>query len=346
MASEEDENTSSDSSSSSSSQSSGTSASMPNEFFIDSGLECSIDGNPPPTDNLWPGSSLSVVATIAILFSWFSSFPGVSKEAFSHLLHILHKHILPSGNILPATYTEALSAIRCHLVDVQEFHCCVNDCIVYRGAYKDLTQCPHCQESRYFEGGHHVPRKRFKYIPFGQRVRKYFSNKTTSQLLQRHNTAKTGNIVHDIHETQVWKEWYSKKGIFKGDSRGLALSICLDGTNPFSKEKNQYSMWPMMVSILNLPANLRRLPGFLMLAGIIPGKSEPKNTDPYLDIFVDELIQLNGSLLFDAHQNNTFSLQTAVMLHVLDYPGQNKVFHCQGTCTDVILYISYLLWST
>ena len=28
---------------------------------------------------------------------------------------------------------------------------------------------PRAAESRYFEGGHHVPRKRFKYIPFGQR---------------------------------------------------------------------------------------------------------------------------------------------------------------------------------
>ena len=204
---------------------------------------------------------------------------------------------------------------------------CVNDCIIYRGANKDCTHCPQCGESR-FSG--QTPRKRFKYLPLGPRIRRYFSNARTSQLLQNHATTPDPEDIHDIHHTEVWKKWYSHNGIFSGDSRGLALGVCIDGTNPFAKEKNSCSMSPITVSFLNLPPSLRRLHGYLQLVGIIPGKSEPKNTDPYLSILVDELIELNGSVVFDGYQNSTFLLQVALLLQVLDYPGQTKVFHCHG----------------
>lgn len=51
--------------------------------------------------------------------------------------------------------------------------------------------------------------------------------------------------------------------MFHGDGRGLSLTLCTDGTNPYSKEKNAHSMWPIMVSFLNLPSNLRHIAGFL-----------------------------------------------------------------------------------
>ena len=66
-----------------------------------------------------------------------------------------------------------------------------------------------------------------------------------------------------------------------------------------------------------------------MLAGIIPGKSEPQNLDPYIEILVDELCSLNGLEFFDGYHEK-FLLNVDILLHVLDYPGQNKVFHCHG----------------
>ena len=57
-------------------------------------------------------------------------------------------------------------------------------------------------------------------------------------------------------------------------------------------------MWPIMLSILNLPFPCRVQPGSILLAGIIPGKSEPKNLDPYIGILVDEINALNGQQLY------------------------------------------------
>lgn len=96
-------------------------------------------------------------------------------------------------------------------------------------------------------------------------------------------------------------------------------------------------MWPIIVTILNLPRNIRNLPGSMLLMGIIPGRAEPKNMDPYLDLFVDEIKALNGLSVYDSYRKERFNLKVDVMLHVLDYPGQNKVFHCQGNNYIMVL---------
>ena len=269
--------TSSISSSSSSHSSESMSDAMPDPFLEEFGHDLGgVFDDSSNSDHIFPGSSLNVLGTLAILFTWFSSFPGISKQALGQLLFILHHFILPSGNILPATYAAAFQIIQPLIVPVQEHHCCPNDCMVYRGPHAKASHCPVCGEARYKNGGN-VPKKRFKYIPLGPRIKRYFGNANISQLLQRHSQIQTSNSVHNIQETQTWKEWFSKKGIFCGDPRGLALSLCMDGTNPYSKEKTSYSMWPMVVSFLNLPPNLHRLAGFLHLVGIVPGKKEPKN---------------------------------------------------------------------
>ena len=47
------------------------------------------------TDNddikLYLNSTFSLIVTLSFLFSWFSCFPGISKEAFGCLLFIFHK---------------------------------------------------------------------------------------------------------------------------------------------------------------------------------------------------------------------------------------------------------------
>lgn len=44
------------------------------------------------------------------------------------------------------------------------------------------------------------------------------------------------NQMNDIHDSPCWKEAYSNQGMFCGDFRGVAFSLCVDGVNPVSKE--------------------------------------------------------------------------------------------------------------
>ena len=54
--------------------------------------------------------------------------------------------------------------------------------------------------------------------------------------LQSHITAITSDTISDIHQSTAWKMRYGDRGPFQGDSRGISLSICTDGMNPFERK--------------------------------------------------------------------------------------------------------------
>ena len=306
-------------------------------FYEDSNIYGSYVVEDDDSGCLYESSKLSVNQTLAILFTWFCSSSSTSKESFSRLLHLLHNFVLPKNNKLPSSYKQAQSIIRNVLVPLEEHDCCINDCIIFRnccrGDYCSLTQCPKCSSER-FHPCTSIAQKKFKYIPLGPRIKKMFANKRVSELIQGHGGECAGGTtcVSELHQSHAWKSVYSLEGYFKGDPRGISLSLCTDSTNPFSKEKVSYSMWPITLTLLNFPFHIRNLSTSIILAGIIPGKSEPKNIDPYIEILVDEITSLNNKLCFDAYQEENFNLKVDILLHVLDYPGHNKLFHCHGKC--------------
>ena len=225
---------------------------------------------------------------------------------------MLNTFLLPAGNTLPTSYLKARAAINHLLVPAQEFDCCVNDCIIFRKSaerdFSDLSSCPKCDEPHY-QPRFKIVGKKFKYIPLAPRFQRMFANKKVSELLQSHKQEVATQVVSDLHQSLAWKSRYSDDGPFHGDPRAISLSLCTDGTNPFSKEKVAYSMWPITLEVLNLPHQIRKLPSSMLLAGIIPGRSEPQNLDPYIEeILVDELGSLNGLEIFDGYREEKFLL--------------------------------------
>ena len=208
--------------------------------------------------------------------------------------------------------------------------------MIYRnstsGKYADLNSCPKCKEPRYKHGDGRVPRKQFTYLPLELRLKRLFGHKRTSQPLQQHLNHRDSGLmsISGMHESEAWKEWFGPGGIFRGQKQGVALGMCLDGVNPYSKGNTSYSMWPIVLFPLNLPENVRRSSSSMVLVGIIPGPGEPMEFDPYMEVVVDDIFSLNKLEMYDAHSNSTFKLSTNICLHIFDYPGQNKILHCQG----------------
>ena len=208
--------------------------------------------------------------------------------------------------------------------------CCVSEKV---GKYANCDTCPKCGDARY-EVQTKIPRKRFRYIPLAPRLQRLFHDSYMSQKLQSHskrNDEPTSKVMTDIHDSAAWTSKYSDNGAFQGDPRGVSLALCTDGMNPFSKMNQTYSMWPIVLTVLNLPRHIRNLAGSMLLSGIIPGRSEPKNMDAYLDVLVEEIMHMNTSEVYDGYRNETFHLKVQLLLNVPDYPGQNKLFHTQGT---------------
>ena len=283
---------------------------------------------------LFEGSPHSVLQSLVKYFTWFCEHPGISKEALSSVLAMQH-NLLPSDNNMPNSYEAALRIIQPYLVKPLVYDVCPNDCIVFRGEYKSHSTCPECGCNRYIAKDSCIPVRHFTYLPIKPRLQRMFGNSNIAQILQSHATLRHSELdsVYDIQQSLAWRRFYSGNGIFKGDPRGLSLSLCTDGVNPFSHNKVSYSMWPIMLSLLNLPRNIRYHFGSIMLVGIIPsnGMQEPRSLNPYLEILVDELLELSNSTMYDAYQKAPFTCKIAILLYIMDYPGISKVLSVVGS---------------
>ena len=155
-----------------------------------------------------------------------------------------------------------------------------------------------------------------------------------SQIVQAHGLhCNDDGRIYDIHSSSTWKLAYSSDGQFTNDSRGISFAFNTDGVNPYSHNKVCYSMWPIILTILNLPRRIRHTFDNVWLVGTVSGNGtkEPNNLDPYLSILVDEMLELTNKKIFDAYQQATFTLKIDILLYVLDYPGISKVFNTKGS---------------
>ena len=71
----------------------------------------------------------------------------------------------------------------------------------------------------------------------------------------------------------------------------------------------------------------------ILLVGIVPGNEgkEAKTLDPFLEVLVDELLEISSSTLYDAYLGAPFKAKASILLHVLDYPGISKVLGVVGS---------------
>ena len=242
--------------------------------------------------------------------------------------------MLPLGNNLPNSYEDAMKIIQPYLVKPVVYDVCTNNCVIFRGIYKDLSECPKCGSGRYI-GNSSIAIRRFTYLPLKPRLARLFNTSNMAQVLQSHAVLRESDesSIYDIHQSTAWNDAYRVDGLFGGDKRGISLALCTDGVNPFAHNKVAYSMWPIMLTLLNLPRYMRNLFASILLVGIIPsnGSKEPHSLTPYLDVLVDEMLELCSCTMFDAYQNAPFKCKAAILLHVLDYPGIGKVMSVVGS---------------
>ena len=249
-----------------------------------------------------------------------------SKDALSNVLSMHHYHILPQPNFLPDSYTAAMKVIEPFLTKLLVFDVCQNECVLFRGRYATLTECPICNSCRYKNKD--IPYRRFLYLPIGPRLERIFGTANLAKLVQAHghpSSMASMQVMSDVHSSPAWKNAYKQEGVFRGDNRGIAFGICADGVNPFSHLHTTYSI------VLSLPRNILHKFGNLFLVGIVPGngRQEAKTIQPYLEVLVDELISLTNAELYDAYQQS-FALKVEILLRVLDYPGIAKMFNING----------------
>jgi len=143
---------------------------------------------------LYSGASVSKLEADLMLMQLKSNNGGMSDKGFNELLGVVHK-LLPSDNELPENTYKAMQMI-CPLgLEVQNIHACRHDCILFRGDYAELDECPVCKASRYsLDTAAKLKCKREKrpaakvvwYFPIIPRLKRLFANKETAKMMRWH----------------------------------------------------------------------------------------------------------------------------------------------------------------
>ncbi|XP_037469237.1 uncharacterized protein LOC119341469, partial [Triticum dicoccoides] len=306
---------------------------------------------------LYPGcdDGLKKLGCTLDLLKWKAE-AGVADSAFENLLKML-KNMFPKDNELPASTYEAKKVV-CPLgLEVLKIHACINDCILYRGEYENLNECPVCTALRYkirgddpgddVEGGKprkRVPAKVMWYAPIIPRLKRLFRNKEHAKLLRWHKEDRKsdGELRHTADGTQ-WRKIDREFKDFAADARNIRFGLSTDGMNPFGEQSSSHSTWPVTLCIYNLPPWLCMKRKFIMMPVLIQGPKQPGNDiDVYLRPLVDELLQLwgrPGIRVWDEHKKEEFNLRALLFVTINDWPalsnlsglsnkGYNACTHC------------------
>ena len=133
-------------------------------------------------------------------------------------------------------------------------------------------------------------------------------------------------MLSDIYDGCVWKKFLNLQGrAFLSQPHNLALMLNCDWFQPY--KHTQYSVGVLYLTILNLPRSIRFKPENVIIAGIIPGPSEPKQygMNCYLRPLVKELNSLwTDGISIDTNLG-TVLVHVALIASVCDIPATSKL---------------------
>jgi len=256
-----------------------------------------------------------------------------TDRSFDALLHRL-EDMLPEGNELPKTTYEAKQIVCPMGLEVEKIDACKNDCILYHGKENEkLTECPECGVSRYKRRNdrgdedkrHGAPWKVVWYFPIIPRLKRLFATAKDAQLLSWHKEGRKndGYLRHPADAIQ-WRVIDSKYASFKDEPRNIRFALSTDGMNPFGNRSSSHSVWPMLLSIYNIPSWLCNRRKYMMMPLLISSPHQPGNDiDVYLRLVVDELKTLwsDGVKVYDGFKRESFKLRAMVLTSITDVPG-------------------------
>ena len=118
----------------------------------------------------------------------------------------------------------------------------------------------------------------------------------------------------------------------------MRLGLATNGFNTFGNLSLAYSMWPMVLTIYNLPPWLCLKESFFILTLLIPGFQAPsKDIDVFLRPLADELKQFwpQGVKTQDAVDNNNFNMHVVLIWITDDFPVHSSLSSWSG-CGDKV----------
>jgi len=171
-----------------------------------------------------------------------------------------------------------------------------------------------------------IPAMVMWYLPFADRLRRFFSNPKDAELKRWWDSDKhkkgDGKLRHPADARQ-WKKFDEQYYLeFGKDPRNVRFALSTDGMNPFGDKTSTHSTWPVILTMYNLPTWLCQKRKYLLLSILIQG---PKHPGIDIDVFLEPLMQEMETLwkegidMFDGFTRQTFNLRAIIFTTIHDY---------------------------
>ena len=129
-------------------------------------------------------------------------------------------------------------------------------------------------------------------------------------------------IAHTADGTQL-ECFDAKHTEFSGDPRNVQFGLSTDGMNPFNERMSDHSIWPVILTMYNIPTWLCQKRKYLLLTILI---SSPKQPGIDIDVFLEPLMQemerlwRHGEPMYDAFRKEDFICRAIIFVTTNDYP--------------------------
>ena len=245
---------------------------------------------------LWTGCQNHLQLSLVARMLNMKAEHHMSQREFDDISQLI-KEVVPDENLVTDNFYNAKRLVRGLGLLVEKIHCCYNGCMLFWGEDNDITICKICGHQRYKRPTQaetnprrkkNVPYKKMYYFPLSPRLLRLYASKATANDMKWHakHEVVEGEIQH-CSDSIAWKHFNTVHPYFVVESRNVRLGLCIDGFQPFGQSGQQYSSWPVILTVYNLPPWLCMKETSMFLTVLVPGPRNPKHK---LDVFFQPLI--------------------------------------------------------
>lgn len=199
--------------------------------------------------------------------------------------------------------------------------CCPNSCICFTADLSSLTVCPTCGNDRYLSDG--SPANQLLHLPLVPQLRARYAGLSSAREMRYRAENQDEHIldpaepIADIYDAELYRSLRESHPVIDGkplphrffdDPRDVLLVGLTDGFQLFRRGK--HTAWPVIYINANLSPLERYKDENIIIVGLIPGPSKPKNFNSFMHVFAEELMQGSvGVSAYDALRDEMFVLR-------------------------------------
>ena len=209
----------------------------------------------------------------------------------------LMKEVVPKKNLIVESFYETKRMVRGLGLPIKKIHCCHNGYMIYLKEDLNKTLCRFCDHLNFKKNDNtngkgrkktDVPFKKMHYFPLKDWLLRLYSSKATANEMRWHaEHVVEDDVMQHPSNSITWKHFNDVHPNFAIEIKNVKLGLYTDGFQSFGQSGQQYSCWPIIMTVYNLPTWLCMKDTFMFLTILVP---RPRNPKDELDVYLQPLI--------------------------------------------------------